>query len=110
MFNSVIEAVQTAQKTFVNTVVQNDLPKCYNTDMTNKQTDNILQWTGAVAIVLGHGFNAMGPSMYPWNILVFAIGTLLFLTWAVRARNQPQMMVNVVSLTIGLVGLYKALG
>jgi hypothetical protein len=34
----------------------------------------------------------------------------LFLTWAVRARNQPHMMVNVVSLTIGLVGLYKALG
>ena len=78
--------------------------------MTQTQIDNTLQWTGAVAIVLGHAFNAMGPAMYPWNIIVFAIGTVMFLLWALRVGNRPQLMVNVVSLAIGLVGLYKAIG
>lgn len=78
--------------------------------MTYRNIDNILQWTGAVAIVLGHAFNAMGPAMYPWNIAVFAIGTVMFMTWALRVGNRPQLMVNVVSLAIGLVGLLKAIG
>jgi hypothetical protein len=78
--------------------------------MTYKNLDSILQWTGAVAIVLGHAFNAMGPVMYPWNIAVFAIGTVMFMTWALRVGNRPQLMVNVVSLAIGLVGLLKAIG
>jgi hypothetical protein len=48
--------------------------------------------------------------MYPYNIIVFAVGTVLFLTWALRVRNTPQAVVNVVALAIGLVGLYKAFG
>ena len=77
--------------------------------MTQTQTDNTLQWTGAVAIVLGHAFNAMGPAMYPWNIIVFAIGTVMFMLWALRVGNRPQLMVNVVSLAIGILGLVKAI-
>lgn len=83
--------------------------RCYNNDMTYKNIDNILQWTGAVAIVLGHAFNAMGPVMYPWNIIVFAIGTVMFMLWALRVGNRPQLMVNVVSLAIGILGLVKAI-
>ena len=81
----------------------------YNEHMTYKNIDNILQWTGAVAIVLGHAFNAMGPAMYPWNIIVFAIGTVMFMLWALRVGNRPQLMVNVVSLAIGILGLVKAI-
>ena len=81
----------------------------YNKHMTQTQTDNFLQWTGAVAIVLGHTFNAIGPVMYPWNIIVFAIGTVMFLLWALRVGNRPQLMVNVVSLAIGILGLVKAI-
>jgi hypothetical protein len=76
--------------------------------MTYKNIDEILQWTGAVAIVLGHAFNALGPVMYPWNIIVFAIGTVMFLIWALRVGNRPQLMVNVISLAIGMLGLVKA--
>ena len=78
--------------------------------MTRTQLDEVLQWIGAVAIIAGHVLNAMGPSMYPYNIIVFAVGTVAFLTWAVRLSNRPQAVVNVVSLAIGLVGLYKAFG
>jgi hypothetical protein len=78
--------------------------------MTRTQIDEALQWTGAAAIIAGHVLNAVGPSMYPYNIAVFAVGTVLFLAWAARVRNVPQAVVNVVALTIGLVGLYNAVG
>jgi len=74
------------------------------------KTNEIIQWAGAVAIVAGHVLNALGPEAYPYNIVVFALGTILFLAWAVRVKNRPQFMVNVISLAIGLVGLYKAFG
>jgi hypothetical protein len=72
--------------------------------------NDMLQWTGAVAIIAGHVLNSIGPSMYPYNIVVFAVGTVAFLAWALRVRNTPQAVVNVVALAIGLVGLYKAFG
>jgi hypothetical protein len=78
--------------------------------MTYRRTDEMLQWVGAVAIITGHVLNAIGPSVYPYNILVFAVGTVAFLIWAVRVANKPQAVVNIVSLAIGLVGLYKAFG
>ena len=78
--------------------------------MSYKHIDDTLQWTGAVAIIAGHVLNAVGPAVYPYNIIVFAVGTVAFLAWAVRVRNKPQAVVNLVSLAIGLVGLYKAFG
>ena len=78
--------------------------------MTCTQIDEALQWTGAVAIIAGHVLNAVGPSVYPYNIAVFAVGTVAFLAWALRVANKPQAVVNVVALAIGLVGLYNAVG
>jgi hypothetical protein len=75
---------------------------------SQRQIDDALQWSGAVAIIAGHVLNAVGPSVYPWNILAFAVGTVLFLAWAIRVTNKPQMLVNVVALVIGLVGLFTA--
>jgi hypothetical protein len=78
--------------------------------MSYKHIDDTLQWTGAAAIIAGHVLNAVGPAAYPYNIAVFAVGTVAFLAWAVRVRNVPQAVVNVVALAIGLVGLYNAIG
>ena len=72
--------------------------------------DETLQWAGAVLIIAGHSLNAIGPTMSPYNIVVFAVGTVAFLTWAIRAGNRPQMAVNLVSIVIGLVGLASAFG
>ena len=76
--------------------------------MSYKHIDDTLQWTGAIAIIAGHVLNAIGPSMYPYNIAVFAVGTVAFLAWAVRVRNMPQAVVNLVALAIGVVGLFNA--
>jgi hypothetical protein len=78
--------------------------------MSYRLVDEVLQWVGAVLIVGGHILNAVGPAVDPYNILVFALGTVAFLIWAYRVGNKPQMAVNVVSIAIGLVGLYNAIG
>jgi len=72
--------------------------------------NEVLQWVGAVFIILGHLLNAVGPAVYPYNILAFFLGTILFLIWTIRVANKPQMFVNIVALCIGFTGLVKAFG
>jgi len=81
----------------------------YNNNM-KLEINEILQWTGAVFIIAGHSLNAVGPAAYPWNILAFFLGTILFMAWTIRVANKPQLMVNVVALGIGASGLVKAFG
>ena len=76
----------------------------------NLKTNDILQWTGAVFIIAGHSLNAVGPAAYPYNILAFFVGTILFMAWSIRVANKPQLLVNIVALAIGLTGLVKAFG
>lgn len=74
------------------------------------EINDVLQWSGAVFIIAGHSLNAMGPSVYPYNILAFFLGTVLFMAWSIRVANKPQLLVNLVALTIGATGLFKAFG
>lgn len=71
------------------------------------KTNDVIQWFGVVFIVLGHSLNSMG-NMDPYNIIAFSLGTILFLTWAYRVRNNAQVVVNVVSVVICGLGLYRA--
>jgi hypothetical protein len=71
--------------------------------------NEIIQWIGAVAIIAGHSLNAIGPAAYPWNIYAFAVGTIAFLTWAIRVKNTPQLVVNLVAFGLGIVGIYRAI-
>ena len=72
--------------------------------------NDILQWIGAVFIIGGHSLNAIGPEAYPYNVLAFFIGTVLFLIWSLRVANKPQLLVNVIALAIGATGLFNAFG
>ena len=74
------------------------------------EINDILQWTGAVFIIAGHSLNAVGPAVYPYNILAFFVGTILFMAWSIRVANSPQLLVNIVALAIGFTGLVNAFG
>ena len=78
--------------------------------MFNINKNEVLQWTGAFFITAGHVLNTMGSAYHrdTWNIVAFAVGTVLFLTWTIRVENKPQMAVNVAALATMAVGLYKA--
>jgi hypothetical protein len=71
--------------------------------------DDIIQWVGCLFLIAGHSLNAVGPAVYPWNIVAFTLGTLMFLIWSFRQRNAPQMTVNIVSITLCFVGLFQAI-
>jgi hypothetical protein len=70
--------------------------------------NDTLQWTGAVFVIIGHVLNSIGPSVYPYNIVAFTLGTIAFLAWASRVKNSPQMVVNVVSMVTCVIGLVNA--
>jgi hypothetical protein len=76
--------------------------------MKNIDPNDVLQWIGAPLIIAGHSLNAIGPSVYPWNIVTFFFGTTMFFTWSIRTKNRPQMLVNAISLTIGSIGIFNA--
>ena len=70
--------------------------------------NNTLQWTGALFVIAGHILNSIG-GMDPYNIIVFLFGTIMFLTWAIRVKNKPQTVVNMVSITVCMLGIARAI-
>lgn len=74
----------------------------------NSKINEALQWTGALFIIIGHICNAIGPVLYPYNIVAFTLGTVFFLSWTLRVKNKPQMIVNVVAITTCGMGLANA--
>lgn len=78
--------------------------------MHDSRLRDLLQWFGAWAIIAGHLFNTLGVEYHKdfWNIVVFGLGTIAFLTWSILVSNRPHMTVNIVALVICAVGLYRA--
>ena len=72
------------------------------------KVNDILQWAGAVFIIAGHVCNAIGPSVYPYNIAAFTLGTLAFMAWTIRVKNRPQLIVNMVAIVTCVIGLVNA--
>jgi hypothetical protein len=40
--------------------------------------------------------------------MLFTLGSIIFLAWAILVKNKPQAIVNIVILTTCIAGLYKA--
>lgn len=69
--------------------------------------NEVLQWTGTFFIlamyVLMNFFRELGL-----DPLAGLLGGLCYAAWAYRVANKPQMLVNVVAITVCVVGLVKA--
>jgi len=72
--------------------------------------NNILQWAGTCALLTMYVLMSFFPQLHPYNIVAGVLGGICYLAWTVRVRNTPQLIVNLVAITIGLAGLYKAWG
>jgi hypothetical protein len=70
--------------------------------------NDTLQWIGAVFIIVGHVCNAIGPNVYPYNIVAFTLGTIAFLAWTILVKNRPQLIVNIVAIVTCVMGLVNA--
>ncbi len=72
--------------------------------------NNTLQWAGTACLLTMYVLMSFFPHLHPWNIVAGVLGGICYLTWTVRVRNTPQLIVNAVAITIGLAGLFKACG
>jgi hypothetical protein len=68
--------------------------------------NEVLQWSGTVCIlamyVLMNFFRELRL-----DPLAGLLGGLCYATWALRVANKPQLLVNVVAITVCLIGLFK---
>ena len=68
--------------------------------------DEVLQWAGTACIlamyVLMNFFRELGL-----DPLFGLLGGLCYAAWAYRVANKPQMIVNVVAMTVCTLGLFK---
>jgi hypothetical protein len=69
--------------------------------------NNLLQWAGTVCLLTMYVLMSFYPHLHPYNIVAGVAGGVFYLAWTLRVRNKPQMIVNVVAITIGLAGLFK---
>jgi hypothetical protein len=72
--------------------------------------NNTLQWAGTACLLTMYVLMSFYPQLHPWNIVAGVAGGALYLTWTLRVRNTPQLIVNAVAIAIGLAGLYRAWG
>lgn len=70
--------------------------------------DEALQWTGTACLLAMYALMSFYPDLHPWNIVAGICGGACYLTWTVRVANRPQMLVNIVAITIGAAGLLRA--
>jgi len=71
--------------------------------------NEVLQWSGTVCIlamyVLMNFFRELGL-----DPMFGLLGGLCYAAWAYRVANKPQMIVNVVAITVCALGLFKVIG
>jgi hypothetical protein len=50
------------------------------------------------------------PELTPWNLIFGLGGAVMYFIWTLRVRNYPQMVINVVAMTLCVLGLIKHFG
>jgi type IV secretory pathway TrbL component len=74
--------------------------------MNDKTVNEIIQWVGTFFIlamyVLMNFFRDLRL-----DPIAGLLGGLCYALWAYRAANKPQMLINVVAITVCVVGLYS---
>ena len=75
--------------------------------MNKEKVNDIIQWLGTFFIlsmyVLMNFFRDLGL-----DPVCGLLGGLCYATWAYRVANKPQMLVNVVAISVCVIGLYKS--
>ncbi len=67
--------------------------------------NNILKWTATGITILGAVLTSL--NCYPWNVIAFNIGSVLWLAFAVRIKEQSLVVVNAGMLIVYVFGLFR---
>ena len=71
--------------------------------------NDALQWAGTVCFLTMYTVMSFYKELHTVQLVAGCMGGMFFLAWSLRVVNKQQMIVNVVGVTITLVGLFKAL-
>ena len=71
--------------------------------------NEVLQWVGTCFILLMYVLMNFFRELQ-LDALAGLLGGLCYLAWTIRVANKPQMLVNVVAISVCAVGLYKVYG
>ena len=72
----------------------------------NKIND-FLKWSATAVTILGAVLTSL--NVYPWNVVAFNLGSILWLIFAVRIKENSLIVVNTGLLLVYVFGLLKAI-
>ena len=78
------------------------------------KTNDVLQWAGTACFMVMYTVMSFHEDLNMTahetvQLIAGCLGGALFLVWSIRVANKQQQIVNVVGVTITLIGLYKYL-
>ena len=68
--------------------------------------NSIIKWSATVITLLGAIFTSL--NIYPLNVIAFNIGSILWLIFAIRIKENSLIVVNTGLLLVYVLGLVKA--
>jgi hypothetical protein len=71
------------------------------------KTNSILKWTATAILILGTAVNGLG--MYPEGPALLVLGGFIWLIVAVRIKDAPLIVTNLVMATVGLAAILYTL-
>ncbi len=75
-----------------------------------KTLNESIQWLGTAFILAMYAVMNIIPQHIVFIQLFGLLGAVSFFVWTVRVKNYPQMVINVVAMTLCVVGLLRHFG
>lgn len=69
--------------------------------------NDFLKWSATAVTILGAVLTSL--NVYPWNVVAFNLGSILWLIFAVRIKENSLIVVNTGLLLVYVFGLLKAI-
>jgi hypothetical protein len=78
--------------------------------MNTQKLNDTIQWVGTGFVLIMYYLMNLRPDLTPYNLIAGLCGSIAYFTWTIRVKNYPQMLINVVAMTLCVAGLYNYSG
>jgi O-antigen/teichoic acid export membrane protein len=75
--------------------------------MNNTKLNELIQWVGTAFVLAMYALMNLAPELAPWNLVAGLLGSICYFVWTIRVKNRPQLIINIVAMTLCILGLVK---
>ena len=75
--------------------------------MNNKKLNETIQWVGTLFVLTMYALMNLAPHLAPWNLAAGLAGSICYFVWTIRVKNRPQLIINIVAMTLCVLGLIR---